>query len=61
MLEIEFSDGGRRQSNIFETAGFNSKYSVNVQSEDLLVERQPGLNIIPRNILLVLLEGIVVT
>ena len=54
-LEVEFSDGETRQSNIFETAGFNSKYSVIVQSQDLLVESQPGLNVIPRNMLLVLL------
>lgn len=54
-LEIEFSDGETRQSNIFETAGFNSKYSVTVQSVDLLVENQTGLNVVPSNILLVLL------
>jgi hypothetical protein len=37
-LEIEFSDGKTRQSNIFETAGFSSKYTVIIQPDDLLVE-----------------------
>ena len=39
-LEIEFSDGITRQSNIFETAGFDSKYIVTVRPDDLLVEPQ---------------------
>jgi hypothetical protein len=39
-LEIQFSDGQTRQSNIFETAGFASKYAVTVRPEDLLVEAQ---------------------
>ena len=39
-LEIEFSDGITRQSNIFETAGFDSKYNVTVRPDDLLVEPQ---------------------
>lgn len=39
-LEIQFSDGQTRQSNIFETAGFDSKYTVTVRPDDLLVEAQ---------------------
>jgi len=43
-LEIEFSDGKTRHSNIFQTAGFDSKYTVTVRPNDLLVEAQftPG-------------------
>ena len=39
-LELEFSDGQTRRSNVFETAGFDSKYTVTVRPEDLLVEAQ---------------------
>lgn len=39
-LEIQFSDGKTRQSNIFETAGFKSTYNVTIQQDDLLVESQ---------------------
>jgi hypothetical protein len=39
-LEIEFSDEETRRSNIFETAGFDSKYTVTVHPADLLVEAQ---------------------
>ena len=46
-LKIEFSDGVKRESNIFETAGFNSKYTVTVRPEDLLVEAQPSLGVLP--------------
>jgi hypothetical protein len=43
-LEIQFSDGQTRQSNIFETAGFDSTYMVTIRPDDLLVEAQfsPG-------------------
>lgn len=44
ILEIEFSDGTIRNSNVFETAGFDSKYKVTVQPEDLLVEAQFNLD-----------------
>ena len=47
-LEIEFSDGITRQSNIFETAGFDSKYTVTVRADDLLVEGQFSLGVFPR-------------
>ena len=39
-LELQFSDGKTRQSNIFETAGFKSTYNVTIQQDDLLVESQ---------------------
>jgi len=39
-LEIEFSDEQTRQSNIFQTAGFDSKYTVTVRLDDLLVESE---------------------
>lgn len=47
-LEIEFVDGTTRKSNIFETAGFDSKYKVTVGPDDLLVEAQFSLGMIPR-------------
>jgi hypothetical protein len=43
-LEIQFSDGKTRQSNIFETAGFNSTYTVTIRQGDLVVKAKPGLN-----------------
>jgi hypothetical protein len=46
-LEIEFSDEQTRQSNIFKTAGFNSKYTVKVRPDDLLVETQFSVGILP--------------
>jgi hypothetical protein len=41
-IEIEFSDGKTRQSNIFETAGFESRYKVTVTPDDLSVEALPS-------------------
>lgn len=58
-LEIEFSDGTTRASNIFETAGFDSKYKVTVGQSDLLVEAQFSLGTIPRTGTLILLCGCV--
>ena len=46
-LEIQFSDGKTRQSNIFETAGFDSSYTVTVRPDDLLVEAQFNLGFLP--------------
>lgn len=46
-IEIQFSDGKTRQSNIFETAGFDSKYTVTVRPDDLLVESQFSLGVLP--------------
>jgi len=53
-LEIEFSDEETRESNIFETAGFDSKYTVTVQPNDLLVEAQFRLGILPPTTLAVI-------
>jgi len=39
-LEIEFSDEETRQSNIFQTAGFESAYTVTVRQNDLLVDAE---------------------
>jgi hypothetical protein len=36
-LEIQFSDGKTRRSNIFRTAQFQSSYQVTIRSNDLLV------------------------
>ncbi len=41
-IEIEFSDGKTLESNIFQTAGFDSKYKVTLNPNDLLVEALPG-------------------
>jgi hypothetical protein len=47
-IEIQFSDGKTRQSNIFETAGFDSVYTVSIRPDDLLVEAQFSLGLLPR-------------
>jgi hypothetical protein len=39
-LEIQFSDGKTRQSNVFQTGQFNSAYKVTIRPDDLLVEAQ---------------------
>src|ERR1044071_3909726 len=46
-IEIKFSDGKTRQSNVFQTAGFNSTYTVTVRPDDLLVDSQLGLGALP--------------
>ena len=46
-LEIEFSDGVTRSSNIFKTAGFDSRYTVTVRPDDLLVEAEFSLGFFP--------------
>ena len=46
-LEIEFSDGQTRRSNIFETAAFDSKYTVTVRPDDLFVESRFTLSTLP--------------
>jgi len=46
-IEIEFSDEETRESNVFETAGFNSRYTVTVRPDDLLVEAQFSLGVVP--------------
>lgn len=52
-IEIEFSDGQTRQSNIFETAGFDSSYKVTIRPSDLLVEAQLSLGSLPRTGILI--------
>ncbi len=46
-IEIKFSDGRTRHSNIFQTAGFDSKYTATVRPDDLLVEAQGNLSTLP--------------
>lgn len=41
-IEIQFSDGKTRQSNIFETVAFDSSYRVTVNADDLSVEAISG-------------------
>jgi len=52
-LEIQFSDGQARESNVFKTAGFDSKYTVTVRPKDLLVEAQFSLGTFPRVVIIV--------
>jgi hypothetical protein len=63
-LEVEFSDEITRRSNIFETAGFDSKYTVTVRPDDLLVEARFSLDIFPRigiiEILILCICGLVI-
>jgi hypothetical protein len=47
ILEIEFSDGLTRRSNIFERTGFDSYYTVYVRPEDLRVEPRFSAEAIP--------------
>ena len=53
-IEIEFSDGRTRQSNVFETAGFDSLYTVTIRPDDLLVEAQFSLGSFPRTGMVIL-------
>jgi hypothetical protein len=39
-LEIEFSDGKTRQSNVFKTGAFHGNYLVTVRQKDLMVKAQ---------------------
>lgn len=39
-IEVEFTDGKIRKSNVFKTDGFNAVYTVEVREADLLVEGQ---------------------
>jgi hypothetical protein len=43
-LEIQFSDGKTRRSNVFRTAQFQSSYQVTIRPSDLLVEPEFTLN-----------------
>ena len=53
-IEIEFSDGKTRQSNVFETAGFDSKYMVTIRPDDLLVEARFSLGGFPRTAIILI-------
>lgn len=53
-IDIEFSDGKTRRSNIFETAGFDSKYMVTIRPDDLLVEGRFSLGFLPRTAIVLL-------
>jgi hypothetical protein len=44
-LEIQFSDGKTRRSNIFKTGDFNGTYKVTIRQDDLLVEPQISLGL----------------
>ncbi len=44
-LEIQFSDGKTRWSNVFKTAQFQSSYQVTIRPDDLLVEPKLTLNL----------------
>ena len=53
-IEIEFSDEQTRQSNVFQTAGFASSYTVTVRPDDLLVKAQFSLGFLsPISILII--------
>lgn len=57
ILEVEFSDEVTRRSNVFQTAGFDSKYTVTVQPNDLVVESRFSLGVIsPYSWLLVIVS-----
>ncbi len=43
-IEINFSDGVTRRSNVFKTLSFNSSYKVTIRQDDLLVEPQGGIS-----------------
>ena len=53
-IELEFSDGKTRRSNIFETAGFDSKYMVTIRPDDLFVEARFSLGFLPRTAIVLL-------
>jgi hypothetical protein len=66
-LILEFSDGSRLESNIFQNDSFETHYRVSVRSDDLLVERTSGrsnpmgwmiLGIIGASLLAVVVFGI---
>jgi len=53
-IEIQFSDEKTRASNIFQTAGFDSTYTVTIRPEDLLVEAQFSLGVLPPVFLIII-------
>lgn len=42
-IEIQFSDGKTRTSNVFQTAGFDSNYQVRVRLDDLEVQPEMSM------------------
>jgi hypothetical protein len=44
-LEVQFSDGISRKSNVFKTAGFQSSYAVTIQQTDLAVKAKITLDL----------------
>jgi len=44
-LQIQFSDGVTRESNVFKTAQFQSSYNVTIRQADLLVKSKFTLNL----------------
>jgi hypothetical protein len=53
-IEIQFSDGKTRQSNIFKTTEFDSIYKVTIRQDDLLVEPQITLTALSPFIIILL-------
>jgi len=53
-LEIQFSDGKTRQSNIFQTAGFDSRYTVTINQDDLSVEAQFSPGVFPPTMMILI-------
>ncbi|HEX9332148.1 MAG TPA: hypothetical protein VF896_09685 [Anaerolineales bacterium] len=53
-IEIQFSDGKMRQSNVFKTAAFDSQYTVTVRTDDLLVEAEFSLGVFPPIVIIVI-------
>lgn len=53
-IELEFSDGKTRRSNVFETAGFDSKYMVTIRPEELVVEARFSLGGFPRTAIMLI-------
>ena len=47
-IEIQFSDGKTRRSDVFETAGFNSQYIVTIRPDELVVDARFSLGFLPR-------------
>ena len=57
-LEIQFSDGKTRTSNVFQTTGFDSVYTVTIRPVDLEVKAQMNpLGVLPPNITLIVALG----
>jgi hypothetical protein len=53
-LEIQFSDGKTRQSNVFKTSEFNATYKVTIRQDDLLVEPNISLGTVSPYIFILL-------